>query len=121
MGVRLTRLLAGAKRLTFAEVKAGARHDDVIGYGGGFGTVPEFQIPYRCLVPKRVENLLTAGRCISADFQVADTTRLIPVCWVTGQAAGVAAALSLQDKCRVRSVQVSRLQKALRQQGAYLG
>jgi len=121
MGVRLTRLLAGVKKLTFAEVKAGARHNDVIGYSGGFGTVPEFQIPYRCLVPARVENLLAAGRCISADFQVADTTRLIPVCWVTGQAAGVAAALSLQDKCRVRSVQVSKLQKALRQQGVYLG
>jgi ribulose 1,5-bisphosphate synthetase/thiazole synthase len=121
MGVRLTRLLAGAKKLTFGEVKAGAKHNDVIGYGGGFGTAPEFQIPYGCLVPAKIDNLLAAGRCISADFQVADTTRLIPVCWVTGQAAGVAAALSLQDKCKVRDVNVGKLQKALRQQGAYLG
>lgn len=121
MGVRLTRLLAGVKKLTYGEVKAGARHKDVIGYSGGFGSAPEFQIPFGCLVPTRLENLLAAGRCISTDFQVADTTRLIPVCWVTGQAAGVAAALSLLEKCRVRNVNVNRLQDALRRQGAYLG
>ena len=121
MGVRLTRLLAGAKKLTLGEVKAGAKHNDVIGYSGGFGSAPEFQIPYGCLVPAKIENLLAAGRCISADFQVADTTRLIPVCWVTGQAAGIAAALSIQGKCRVRNVNVDTLQKALRQQGVYLG
>jgi len=121
MGVRLTRLLAGAKKLTFDEIKAGVKHNDVIGYSGGFGSAPEFQIPYRCLVPAKIENLLAAGRCISADFQVADTTRLIPVCWVTGQAAGIAAALSIQDKCRVRNVNVDTLQNALRRQGAYLG
>jgi ribulose 1,5-bisphosphate synthetase/thiazole synthase len=121
MGVRLTRLLAGAKKLSFGEVKGGAKHNDVIGYSGGFGNTPEFQIPYGCLVPAKIENLVAAGRCISADFKVADTTRLIPVCWVTGQAAGIAAALSIQDKCRVRNVNVNSLQKALRRQGAYLG
>ena len=121
MGVRLTRLLSGVKKLTFAAVKAGARHDDVVGYSGGFGSAPEFQIPYGCLVPAKIENLIAAGRCISADFQVAATTRLIPVCWVTGQAAGIAAALSLQDRCRVRDVNVGKLQTALRRQGAYLG
>lgn len=121
MGVRLTRLLMGTKKLTIGEVKSGAKHRDVIGYSGGFGTAPEFQIPYGCMVPEKLENLLAAGRCISADFQVADTMRLIPVCWVTGQAAGIAAALSLQDKCKVRDVNVGKLQRALRQQGAYLG
>ncbi|MBP1624095.1 MAG: putative rane protein, partial [Acidobacteria bacterium] len=121
MGVRLTRLLSGVKKLTFAAVKAGARHDDVVGYSGGFGGTPEFQIPYGCLLPAKIENILAAGRCISADFQVAATTRLIPVCWVTGQAAGIAAALSLQDRCRVRDVNVGKLQTALRRQGAYLG
>lgn len=121
MGVRLTRLLAGAKRLTLGEIKSGAKHNDVIGYSGGFGSVPEFQIPYGCLLPTKLENLLAAGRCISADFQVADTTRLIPVCWVTGQAAGVAAALSLQDKCSVRKINIGKLQKELRRQGVYLG
>ena len=121
MGVRLTRLLEGAKKLTEQEMKAGAKFKDVIGYSGAFANAPEFQIPYGCLVPAKLENLLAAGRCVSAEFPVADTLRLIPVCWVTGQAAGVAAALSLKDKCKPRQVNVTKLQNLLRQQGAFLG
>jgi hypothetical protein len=121
MGVRLTRLLAGVHKLTPNEVKAETRFKDVIGYSGNFGLDPEFQIPYGCLVPPKVENLLAAGRCVSADFRIAETMRLIPVCWVTGHAAGVAAALSIQDKCKPRAVNVGKLQSILRQQGAYLG
>ena len=121
MGVRLTRLLGGVQRLTIEEAKAGARFKDAIGFSGAYANAPEFQIPYGCLVPSKVENLLAAGRCISADFQIADTLRLIPVCWVTGQAAGIAAALSIQNKCRPREVNVAKLQNVLRQQGAFLG
>jgi len=121
MGVRLTRLLDGAKKLTEQEMKTGAKFKDVIGYSGTFANAPEFQIPYGCLVPAKLENLLAAGRCVSAEFPVADTLRLIPVCWVTGQAAGVAAALSLKDKCKPRQVNVTKLQNLLRQQGAFLG
>lgn len=121
MGVRLTRLLSGVKTLTLNEAKAGAKFKDVIGYGGTFGVAPEFQIPYGCLVPAKLDNVLAAGRCVSADFPLADTLRLIPICWVTGQAAGVAAALSIQDKCKPREVNVGKLQSILRQQGAYLG
>ncbi len=121
MGVRLTRLLGGAKKLTLQEAKAGNKFKDVIGYSGAYANAPEFQIPYGSLVPAKLENLLAAGRCISSDFQIADTLRLIPVCWVTGQAAGVAAALSIQDKCKPREVEIAKLQKILRQQGAYLG
>jgi hypothetical protein len=121
MGVRLTRLLGGVKTLTMNEAKAGTKFKDVIGYGGTFGISPEFQIPYGSLVPAKLDNLLAAGRCVSADFPLADTLRLIPICWVTGQAAGVAAALSIQDKCKPREVNIGKLQKILRQQGAYLG
>jgi hypothetical protein len=121
MGVRLTRLLGGAKKLTIQDVKAGTRFKDVIGCGGAYGNAAEFQIPYGSLVPAKLENLLAAGRCISSDFQVADTVRLIPVCWVTGQAAGIAAALCIKNKCKPREVNVDNLQKTLRQQGAYLG
>ena len=121
MGVRLTRLLAGTKKLSLKEIKEGAKFPDVIGYSGGFGAAPEFQIPYGCLVPAKLENLVAAGRCVSAEFDVAQTMRLIPVCWVTGQAAGIAAAISVQDQCRPRKVNVNKLQNALRQQGVYLG
>jgi hypothetical protein len=120
MGVRLTRLLAGTKKLTMQEAKAGTKFKDVIGYSGAY-VGREFQIPYGCLVPAKVDNILAAGRCISADFALADTLRLIPICWVTGQAAGVAAALCIKDKCKPREVNAAKLQSILRQQGAYLG
>jgi FAD dependent oxidoreductase len=121
LGVRLSRLLDGVKKLKVDEIRNGAKFKDVIGYCGMNGKVSEFQIPYGTLVPAKVENVLAAGRCISAEFEVADITRLIPVCWVTGQAAGIAAALCIQDKCRPRQVSVAKLQNLLKQQGAYLG
>ena len=121
LGVRLSRLLDGVKKLTAQEMRGGAKFKDVIGYSGAYANAPEFQIPYGSLVPAKVENVLAAGRCISAEYEVADITRLIPVCWVTGQAAGLAAALCIQDKCKPRNVNVAKLQNLLHQQGAYLG
>jgi hypothetical protein len=121
LGVRLSRLLDGVRKLKVHDIRNGAKFRDVIGYSGAFATAPAFQIPYGSLVPAKVENVLAAGRCISAEFDVADITRLIPVCWVTGQAAGLAAALCIQDKCKPRNVSVTKLQNLLRKQGAYLG
>ena len=121
LGVRLSRLLDGVKKLTVQDIHSGAKFKDVIGYSGAYANAPEFQIPYGSLVPAKVENVLAAGRCISAEFEVADITRLIPVCWVTGQAAGLAAAMCIQDKCKPRNVNVAKLQDLLHQQGAYLG
>ncbi len=121
LGVRLSRLLDGVKKLKVEEIRGGAKFKDVIGYSGAYALAPEFQIPYGSLVPAKVENVLAAGRCISAEFDVADITRLIPVCWVTGQAAGLAAALCIKDKCKPRNVNVAKLQNLLHQQGAYLG
>lgn len=121
LGVRLSRLLDGMKKLTYDEIQNGAKFKDVIGCSGAYALSPEFQIPYGCLVPSKLENLLAAGRCISAEFKVADITRLIPVCWATGQAAGLAAALCIQDNCKPRNVSVAKLQNLLKQQGAYLG
>lgn len=121
MGVRLTRLLDGVKILTEDMMKNQATFDDVIGYSGAFANVPDFQLPYGALVPKKLENVLVGGRCMAADFAVANITRLIPVCWVTGQAAGVAASICIEDQCTPRNIDVARLQNTLRQMGAYLG
>jgi ribulose 1,5-bisphosphate synthetase/thiazole synthase len=121
LGVRLSRLLDGVKKLTVQEIRSGAKFRDVIGYSGAYANAPEFQIPYGCLVPAKVENVLAAGRCISAEFGVADITRLIPVCWVTGQAAGIAAAMCIKDQCKPRQISVAKLQSQLREQGVYLG
>ena len=122
LGVRITRVLAGLKTVTRADLNAGTRFPDVIAVGGASGGEhAEWQIPYGALVPAKIDNVLAAGRCISAEMRMADLVRLIPNCFVTGQAAGVAAAVAAHDGCRVRDVQVPKVQKILLEQEAYLG
>jgi hypothetical protein len=122
LGVRITRVLAGTKSITLDDLKAGTKFDDVVGVGGAAGgNHGEWQIPYGSLLPARLDNLLAAGRCVCAEMRMADLVRLIPNCFVTGHAAGVAAAVAVQDKCRPRDVDVAKVQKILKQQEAYLG
>lgn len=77
-------------------------------------------IPYRCLIPARLENVLVAGRCISTDRPVHASTRVMPVALVTGEAAGVAAALACSEQGRTREVRPEALRTRLRERGAYL-
>ena len=122
LGVRITRVLAGTKSVTLADLKEGTKLPDVIGVGGAAGgNHGEWQIPYGALVPAKLDNLLAAGRCISAELRMADLVRLIPNCFVTGHAAGAAAAIAVKDGCRPRDVEVAKVQKLLREQEAYLG
>lgn len=79
-----------------------------------------YGIPFRCLVPKGVNNLLTAGRCISTDRKMNGSTRVMPCCFITGQAAGSAAALSAGDNIQPRLIDVTTLQKTLSKQGVVL-
>ncbi len=78
-------------------------------------------IPYRCLLPQGLENLLVAGRSLSADRAVQGAARVMPFCFAMGEAAGLAAALAAQGSGRVRDVNVADLQQRLRAQGAWLG
>jgi len=122
LGVRITRTLTGVKTLTRDDIRNGARFPDVIAVGGF--TEPkgeEWHIPYGVLVPRKIDQLLTAGRCISAALKTADNIRLIPVCFATGHAAGVAAAVAARDGCPPRAVEVPKVQRILREQDAYLG
>lgn len=122
LGVRITRALAGVKTLSAEDVNKGARYPDVVAVGGF--TKPErdeWHIPYGTLVPKKVDNVLAAGRCISAALKTADNIRLIPVCFATGHAAGVAAAVAAKDGCAPRDVELPKVQAILKQQDAYLG
>jgi len=122
LGVRITRVLHGLRTVTFADLKAGTRFPDVVGVGGATKAEHgEWQIPYGALVPLTVDNVLAAGRCICMDIRMADLVRLIPNCFVTGHAAGVAAAVAAQDRCRPRDVDIAKVQKILREQEAYLG
>jgi len=77
-------------------------------------------IPYRCLLPQGVENLLVAGRCLSADRAVQGAARVMPFCFAMGEAAGLAAALAAKGAGRTRDVDVADLQRELRAQGAWL-
>jgi ribulose 1,5-bisphosphate synthetase/thiazole synthase len=78
-------------------------------------------IPYRCLIPREVRNLLVAGRCISTDRAVQGATRTMPTCLATGEAAGCAAALAVRAHGGdVRAVDTDELRGVLRQRGAYV-
>lgn len=122
LGVRATRLMNGVARIDKKSAAARTTYPDTVAVSGHDGLrLPEFQIPYGALLPKTVDNVIAAGRCISCAPDLIDRVRLIPVCVVTGQAAGVAAALAAKAGVRPRDLPAAEIQKVLREQGAYLG
>ncbi len=123
LGIRASRTLTGLHEVTFEETAANKKYDDVVAVGGAYKFVGNraCQIPYRALVPVKVDNLLATGRCVAADNLMLNYTRLIGPCLVTGHAAGTAAALAVDSKCRPRDVDVPKLQRLLKKQDAYLG
>jgi len=117
IGVRETRRPLGRYQLTMDDVKAGRAFPDSIGVGNLWSGPGRYDIPYRALLPQGVANLLVAGRCISADHQAHDITRAIPPCMVTGQGAGVAAALAARSRSAVDQLDLGALRaELLRQQ-----
>ncbi len=122
IGVRATRLLDGVKRISKQTAVASTKYEDTVAVSGDDRLKsPEFAIPYGALLPKGVDNLIAAGRCISCAPDLIDRVRLIPVCVVTGHAAGVAAALAVKHGVAARDVPVQEIQQVLKSQGAYLG
>jgi len=77
-----------------------------------------YEIPYRCLVPVVLDNVLVAGRCVSSTQAGHGAIRIMPCCIAMGQAAGAAAALSLNEGVSVREVNMASLLETLREQGA---
>ena len=84
------------------------------------GPGENYGIPYRCLVPQKLTNVLVAGRCISADRFMQSSVRVMPGCYITGQAAGAAAALAAERATDTRSLDVTELQARLVKMGAFL-
>jgi len=78
-----------------------------------------YGIPYRSLCPKGFENLLVAGRCVGTDRKMLASLRVMPGCYITGQAAGAAAAVTA-DHEDIRSGDIRKIQSALKKIGAYL-
>ena len=83
--------------------------------GVGYG------IPFRCMLPARTGNLVMAGRCISVDEIAYGSTRNVPACTMTGEAAAYAATIAARDGIDVTKVSVADVQKKLRARGAILG
>ena len=132
--VRETRRFEGDYRLTGRDVLEGTNFEDSIGCGGhpiDIGPLREdirnhyyenwrFHIPYRIMLPKGVENLLITGRCVSATRMASGSLRPTVQCMEMGEAAGVAAALSVQNGVRCREVSVNKLREILLANGAVL-
>lgn len=79
-----------------------------------------YGIPFRILIPRGLSNVLVAGRCASADRYMQSSIRVMPGCYITGQAAGMAAALALESKTDTRGVSIPALQSRLKRIGAFL-
>ncbi len=127
LGTRESRKITGHYHLTEHDVLTEARFEDSIGIcpefldGSGYVILPStgryFQVPYRIILPQKAENLLVVGRAVAGDKVSHAATRQMMCCTVTGQGAGVAAALSVKDKVSCGEVNLSSVQKALRKQG----
>ncbi|HXE22281.1 MAG TPA: FAD-dependent oxidoreductase [Rhodoferax sp.] len=111
-GVRQTRLLEGEYILTKEDLAQRTRFDDSVARGR------DYYMPYRVLLPQKIDNLLVAGRHYSVTSQAQKISREIPPCMAMGEAAGVAAALALNAGVMARHVDVKAVQKTLRAQGA---
>ncbi len=79
-----------------------------------------YGIPYRTLTPRGLDNVLVAGRCVSSDRFLQGSIRVMPGCYITGQAAGVAAAMAAEQDSTTRDIDVKTLQGRLKDMGAYL-
>jgi hypothetical protein len=86
----------------------------------GYKEGESYGIPYRSLIPRRLENVLVAGRCISTDRYVHGSIRVAPGCFITGQAAGAAGALAAARQTSTRGIDVKELQQRLKNMGAFL-
>lgn len=136
MGTRESRRLNGVYVMTHDDIMRNARFEDSIGRTGramnvhstGGGKRHELSggrkwteapnpigadIPYRALLPREVTNLLVSGRCISVDRDALGSVRGEPVCMVTGEAAGAAAAMAAQMDRNVQDIPVEKLQAVL--------
>ena len=136
-GVRESRRIMGDYVIDADELSAGKRFSDVIVHDAlfivdihnpdGAGQAEEkiqycqpYDLPYRCFLPKGLEGLMVAGRCISGTHRAHASYRVMSICMAMGEAIGIAAALSVQNGCTPRRLDVALLQKTMTEKGIVL-
>lgn len=134
LGIRESRRIVGEYMFTEQDILDCRRFDDAVLVAsypvdlhhpvGGDCTLywceDCYDIPYRCFVPKGVGNLLVAGRCASMTHEAMASTRVMSTCMAMGEAVGRAARIAIEDGVPVAKVDVKKVQKELRETGAYL-
>jgi len=133
IGIRESRKIVGEYTLSVDDLMKRARFDDAIAVANysidihspdGSGTYQYYfmdgewyEIPYRCLVPKGIVNMLVAGRCISSTHEAQASFRVMPFCSEIGQAAGTAIAVAKETGAPLREVDIEKVQKILISEG----
>lgn len=139
LGIRETRRIIGDTIISYEDIQAGRQYKDRVGklFNVGhldftkkdaFGNkitkfeylTKELEIPFRSLLVKNIENLLTGGRCISTDSKAFGFIRTQTACFATGQAAGVIASIASLEKENIRNINISKVQETLSKQGIEL-
>ena len=136
IGIRESRRIMGRYALTSDDVITGRKFDDGIACGSyaidihnpsGTGTKMVYldegiyyHIPYRCIIPDNVDNLLIASRCVSSTHEAHSSLRVMPTVWAIGQAGGTAAALSVKDSVKPGDLDVAKLVRTLRDQKQFI-
>ena len=128
IGIRDTRKIDALYNMVGSDVREQARFDDSIGifpeFIDGYGililptTGRYFHVPYRAMLPQKIENLIVAGRSIGGDKVSHAAVRNMMCCAVAGQGAGAAAAVSLKSGRSFRDLEIAQVQQELRRQGA---
>ncbi len=138
VGIRESRRIVGEYRLTTEDCIEGRVPPDSVFVAsnsvdvhGRFGPLSNeyvpirngnwYGVPYRCLLPRKIEHLLVAGRCLSSDSEAAGAVRVMPPCMAMGEAAGTAAALCAKSGTAPRNLDFALLAATLKERGAFLG
>ena len=137
IGIRETRHIKGLYTLNTDDILNGKVSEDAIALAsnsidvhGKYGPKSNeylvikarwYGLPYRCLIPENIDNLLVAGRSISATSQAAGAIRVMPVCMAMGQAAGTAAAICIQKNIKLPNIDINKLRQMLIKQNVFLG
>ena len=137
IGARESRMIDGEHILDELELKNCTRFEDAIAAGNydidihspdGAGTDhyyfkdgEYYTIPYRCLLPKNINNLLVAGRCCSVTHEAQASVRIMPIVCCLGEAAGVGAATAIKYGVNAKNADISEIQRVLKENGAFFG